>query len=291
MCTLRDFAKFGELLLNMGEYKGEQLIPRWYMEKATSKQIANIEQNHFSTRTTQGYGYQIWITKHGFALYGMGSEFIFAFPEKNFMFACQGDTQCDGDTEGDYIYEQLVHEIYEYLQDEPLPVGEAYEKLQTELAELSLHVDYGEAHKPFEKEIDGVRYKLEENLMGWKWFQFEFSGEQGTLMYETSRGVKQIKFGCNSLFQGTFPETHYYDKQVDVPSNRELACMADLSWTEEKKILLRVYIVDSSLENCFMTFGFKNDEVGVIMNKRAEFFMDDYVGFAGVEQLKMKIYK
>ena len=68
---------------------------------------------------------------------------------------------------------------------------------------------------------------------------------------------------------------------MDVPSNRELACMADLSWTEEKKILLRVYIVDSSLGNCFMTFGFKGNEVGIMMNKRAEFFMDDYMGFAG----------
>ena len=286
VCTLRDFAKFGELLLNMGEYKGEQLLPRWYIEKATSKQISNIEQNHFSTRTTQGYGYQIWITRHGFALYGMGSEFIFAFPEKNFMFACQGDTQCDGDAEGDYIYEQLVHEIYEYLQDESLPVGEANENLRRELKELSLNVDYGEAHMPFEKEIDGVKYELEDNPMSWKWFQFNFRGEQGTLTYENSRGIKQIKFGCNSLLQGTFPETHYYDKRVDMPSNRELACMADLSWTEEKKILLRIYIVDSSLGNCFMTFGFKENEVGVMMNKRAEFFMDDYIGFAGGRVLR-----
>lgn len=286
VCTLRDFAKFGELLLNMGEYKGEQLIPRWYMEKATSKQISNITQNHYTLRHEQGYGYQIWVTKHGFALLGMGSEFVFAFPEKNFMFVCQGDTQCDNDTEGDYIYEQLIHEVYEYLQDSPLPVGKGYEKLQKELSELALHVDYGVAHTPFEKQIDGVKYLLEENDMGWKWFQFDFTGETGTLTYENRRGVKKIRFGCNSLLEGTFPETHYYDKQVDTPSNRELDSMSDLSWTEEKKILLRNYIVDSSLGNCFMTFGFKGDEVGVMLNKRAEFFMDDYQGYAGGKAVK-----
>ena len=146
-----------------------------------------------------------------------------------------------------------------------MPVGEANENLRRELKELSLNVDYGEAHMPFEKEIDGVRYKLEENPMAWKWFQFDFSGEQGTITYENSRGVKQIKFGCNSLLQGSFPETHYYDRQVDVPSNRGLACMADLSWTEEKEILLRIYIVDSSLGNCF--------KIKITMKSRKSFFI------------------
>ena len=281
VCTLRDFAKFAELLLNMGEYKGEQLLPRWYMEKATSKQISNIRENHYTIRHEQGYGYQIWITKHGFAMLGMGSQMALCFPEKNFLFVCQGDTQCGNDTESDYIYEQLVHEVYEYLQDGAMPVGKAYDTLQNELKELKLNVDYGEAHMPFEKEINGVKYALEENPMGWKWFQFDFEGEKGKLTYENKRGVKAIRFGCNSFVEGTFPEMHYYDKQVDTPSNREFDCMADLSWTEEKKVLLRVYVVDSSLGNCFMTFGFKGKEVGVMMNKRAEFFMDDYVGFAG----------
>ena len=104
---------------------------------------------------------------------------------------------------------------------------------------------------------------------------------QISLTYENNRGVKKISFGLNSLRQGTFPETHYYDTQVGVPANRELNCLADLSWTEEKKILLRVYITDTNLGSCFMTFGFKNDEVGVMLNKRAEFFMEDYVGYAG----------
>ena len=277
--TLRDFAKVAELLLNKGEYKGEQLLPRDYMEKATSKQIDNIEGNAYSMFVTKGYGYQIWITEHGYAMNGMGSQFAFCFPEKNMLFVCQGDTQ--GAPVGDYIYEQFAHEIYEYVQDEALQGGKAYEKLQTELSELALNVDYGEAHMPFEKEVDGIKYYLEENRMGWKWFQFNFEGDEGVLTYENERGVKRINFGCNALRKGTFPETHYYGEQVDVPANRELNCLADLAWTEAKKILLRIYIVDNSFGNCFITFGFKGDEVGVMMHKTAEFFLNEYVGFAG----------
>ena len=80
---------------------------------------------------------------------------------------------------------------------------------------------------------------------------------------------------------GTFPETGYYDRQVYVPSNRELNYMASASWTEEKKLLIRVYIIDTNFGNCFMTFGFRGDEVGLLFSKRAEFFLSDYVGFGG----------
>lgn len=214
-------------------------------------------------------------------MFGMGSQFSFCFPDKNFLFVCQGDTQCDGDTEGDYIYEQLVHEVYENITDEQLEVGSSYEQLKNVVKNLELNVDYGAAHSKFEKEINGVYYDLEENNLGWKWFKFDFNGNDGTLTYENSRGVKKIDFGCNSLKKGTFPETHYYDVQVGVPANRELDCLADLSWIEEKKILLRVYITDTNFGSCFITFGFKNDEVGLMLNKRAEFFMEGYQGYAG----------
>ena len=68
---------------------------------------------------------------------------------------------------------------------------------------------------------------------------------------------------------------------MDVPPNIELAYIADLSWMEENKILLRNYIEDSSLGNYFMALRFKGDEVGVMMYKSAGFFMDDYFGFSG----------
>ena len=47
-----------------------------------------------------------------------------------------------------------------------------------------------------------------------------------------------------------------------------------------KSTIFELYIANL-LKSGIMTFGFKGNEVGVMMNKRAEFFMDDYVGFAG----------
>lgn len=280
--TLRDFAKVGELLLHKGEYNGKQLLPREYMEKATSKQIANVRENAYNERSMAGYGYQIWINEVGYSMFGMGSQYALCFPDKDFLFVCQGDTQCGADTAGTYIYEVVRAVLYDGLQDTPvLSDGKAYAALTEKLSSLELCKDFGENHSPFEREIDGVTYDLEENNMGWKWFRFDFAGETATLTYENRRGVKKIAFGLGEFVEATFPETHYYDTQVDAPANRELNAMFIANWIEEKKLLVRNYIVDTNFGNCFMTFGFKGDEVGLMFNKRAEFFMEDYEGYAG----------
>ena len=285
VATLRDFAKFGEFILNKGLVNGKQLISRAFMEKATSKQICNLYENNYSIRNTEGYGYQVWITDEGYSLYGMGSQFVFCFPKKNFMFVCQGDTQCSSDGAGDLLYDAVKHLVYQNIQTEALPKNdEAFACLQEKLDNLKLNADFGNTSSPFADVINGKTYRLQDNPMGWKWFRLTFEGNEGVITYENRRGEKCIKFAFGSYTVGTFPETNYYDKRVDAPANRELDCMTSAGWTEEKKLLLRVYITDINIGNCFMNFAFKGEkgeEVGVLFMKRAEFFMDDYQGFAG----------
>lgn len=282
ICTLRDYAKIAELLLHRGNYNGKQLLPYDYMLKATTKQISNLCENQYTRAESCGYGYQVWITACGFAMYGMGCQMAYCFPDKDFIAVFQGDTQCGSDYTASMLYYLVEENLYDKIKSQPLPENKnAYSTLQNNLDDYGLITDFGESHSEYEKEINGVKYVLDENPTGWKWFRFDFYGEKGTLTYENSRGEKQITFGCGKYVKGTFPETHYYDMQVDVPANRELDAMFIANWTEEKKILVRNYIIDTNFGNCFMTFGFKNDEVGVLMSKRAEFFMDDYAGMFG----------
>ena len=277
--TMRDFAKVGELLLYKGFYNGEQLLPREYMEKATSKQISNIMTGHFSDLKTSGYGYQIWINEKGYSMCGLGGQFVYCFPDKEFMFVCNSDMA--GEAE-DYVYDCVYKVLYQRIKDEALPMDEhAYTCLQEKLKNLDFISGFGEKHSDFERVINGKTYRLEENDMGWKWFRFDFDGETGTLTYENVRGEKTISFGCGKLRRGNFPETHYYDKKVLTPSNREFDSLSIAEWTENKKLLLRSYIIDTNFANVFMSFGFKDDEVGCLFRTRAEWCLEDYSGFAG----------
>lgn len=282
VATLRDFAKVGELIMNLGEYKGEQLLPRWYMEKATTTQIYNCMENNSIGYRGRGYGYQIWMHDDGFCLSGMGAQMVFCFPKKNFMFVCQGDTQ----SSADYSSRMLLHLVKDYFYDEmsdsELPVDEvSFNALQERVNALTVNIPIGKDDSPFAGQIDGVTYRLQDNALGWKNFRFDFSKKGGVLTYENARGVKQIPFGCNEYADITFPETDYYDTKVGTPAGRGLRALATVSWVEEKKILLRVNFIDINLGNIYINFGFKGDEVGICAMKRAEFFAWDYEGYAG----------
>ena len=92
ICTMRDFAKIGSLILEKGSFKGEQLISREYMEAATSKQIDTVFDGGAMPKH-YGYGYQIWDEPFGYGLHGLGSQFAFCFPDKDFLFVCNSNTE------------------------------------------------------------------------------------------------------------------------------------------------------------------------------------------------------
>ena len=56
-------------------------------------------------------------------------------------------------------------------------------------------------------------------------------------------------------------------------------CAASAAWVEAQTLRIMVQIVDRYFGNMTMTFGFQGDEVGVYMQKTAEFFLEEYQGF------------
>ena len=51
-----DMAKLGQLYLQRGIWKGQQLVPEGWVEISTGKQVESVEG-------TFGYGYQVWMEK------------------------------------------------------------------------------------------------------------------------------------------------------------------------------------------------------------------------------------
>jgi len=56
--TLRDYGRFGQFLLDGGRAGGKQMLPKWWIAEATSKQ-ADIGEPE------RGYGYQWWTEADG----------------------------------------------------------------------------------------------------------------------------------------------------------------------------------------------------------------------------------
>ena len=277
ICTLRDMAKVAHVCMRDGRWGDEQLLPGWYVREATARQIDNtiVHGKH-------GYGYQIWrLAENGFGFVGMGSQLAYCFPDRHFEFACIADTQGIGPT-GEGIVDAMWDELYASLSDDPPPADpDAAAELEARLAGLRLLPRAGATSSPVATRVNGRWYELEPNPMGMERVRVDLGPDRGALRYVKTGAEKQIGFGLGNQVEGTFPETHYYGRRIGTPAGREYRCLASAAWVEDHKLDLLVYIVDDYLGTLRASLSFTGDEVGVRMTKVAEWFLDDYEGFAG----------
>lgn len=76
--TLRDYARFGLLLLNDGVIDGERVLPEGWMTEAGSRKVVNGEEIE--------YGYMLW-PLHGrsYAAIGIFGQFVFVDPDRDLV--------------------------------------------------------------------------------------------------------------------------------------------------------------------------------------------------------------
>ncbi len=280
ICTTLDMARYAYILLKNGNINGKQLLSEEYVRAATSKQVAT---SHCRQQpNSYGYGYQIWRHRDtAFAFNGMGNQIVICYPEQDFIFVCTADNQGNG-CSYKLIYDAVYHKIVRTLSDTPLAENpSAFEKLQKTVAGLSLLKPEGEAESPLQKEINGVEYQLGENKMGIEKLSVSFGEGSGVLRYTNARGEKEIPFGLGEYIEGEFPETHYSGDTIGTPKGRGYKVFAAGVWPSENNLVIRVNAMDDYYGNLTVTLGFRDDKIGITMDKFAENFFEEYDGIAG----------
>lgn len=279
LCTTEDFARFALFVHNRGMVDGEQLVDRGYMERMTSKRSeSNIARNSYSPLISGGYGYLTWITPDAVCMRGMGAQQAYCFGKGDLIFVCTGDTMTDGDYADVRLYDAVKYLVYDNMTA-PMPRSADTDELERKLMHLSMP-SYGVASSDTAQRVSGKKWMLGENPMGWKWVELNLGEREGSITYESSRGVKTIDFGLGEYIRTAFPEKHYYDEQRGVPSGRELDALTVAEWIDENKLLLRVYITDVSFGTVFALISFGDGVITMSLNKRGEFILEDYGGLA-----------
>lgn len=275
ICTLRDMAKVALTCMNGGLWGEERVLPEAYVRAATAKQIDN------SIRGSHGYGYQIWREQeNGFSFRGMGSQFAICLPDKAFLFTCIADTQ--GAPSGSAIPDVMWEELYPHLSDTPLAEDPAaHAELTDQIEQLAVLPLPGNADAPVASSVNGTWYTLEENPMGITRMRLSFEGDRGTWEYTNGQGDNTLRFGIGRLVSGKFPQRNYFGEQIGSSPGIEYECMASAAWIDDHTLNLEVYITDIYLGGLRVSFAFKGEEIGVFMTKQAEWFLDEYEGFAG----------
>lgn len=274
-CTLRDIALVGQLLMQGGRWNGEQLISGAFIKAATSRQIDNRETGY------AGYGYHIWCLPHGgFQLYGMGSQYVFCYPDAGLLFACMGDTQMEGARAGAIIHE-CVEGLYEAsLANELIACDEERKTLAQRLESLAMRPVAGACADAMADTVNEVWYTLRDNPMHIDALQVAFSGSEGVFAYKKGGTIHRIRFGLGRLVEDTFPE-RYYGMRIGTISEKGYRCLSSAAWIEPSHLCLLVHSVDDHLGSLRIHLAFEKGEVAVHMAKAAQWFFDDYQGFAG----------
>jgi CubicO group peptidase (beta-lactamase class C family) len=86
-----DVAKLGQLYLQRGRWGEHQLIPEKYVAEATSRQVATSKEDNVDWR--QGYGYQFWMSRHGYRGDSAFGQFCLVLPEQDAVVATTAGTE------------------------------------------------------------------------------------------------------------------------------------------------------------------------------------------------------
>ena len=87
-----DIARFGQLYLQRGQWRGRQLVPATWVHQATSRQVSNGSAP--TSDWEQGYGYQFWRSRHGFYRGdGAHGQFCLVLPQHDTVIAITAGTR------------------------------------------------------------------------------------------------------------------------------------------------------------------------------------------------------
>ena len=144
----------------------------------------------------------------------------------------------------------------------------------------------GEKTSEYQKERDGATFVAKENPMGITKFSLSFENGKGKFNYTNAQGDKTIEFGmCENQF-GLFPQAGYPKDVCSVPKEGHFyKYAASAAWKEEKKLFIKVQIIDDYLGILGITIGFNFNKAGIFMQKVAEDFLDEYQGMLSAERI------
>jgi CubicO group peptidase (beta-lactamase class C family) len=231
--TTEDIARFGQLYLQKGVWRGERLLPEAWVAEATSAQVSNGDDPN--SDWAQGYGFQFWRCRHD-AYRGDGAfgQFCVVLPEQEAVVAM---TAGSGNLGGvlNLVWEHLLPALGSF----PLPPdAPAQEQLRAKLAGLSLPAPDGARTSPLAATVSGKTYAFaagDANEHKTETACWNFDGEGATVTIQDALGGHRIEAGAETWRRGT----------TTLREGRSHLVAARGAWTAEDTYVLTAYFYET----------------------------------------------
>ncbi len=249
--TTEDIACFGQMLLQKGEYNGQQILTPEWVELATSYHSDN-SINQENTDWRQGYGFQFWLCRHN-AYRGDGAfgQYCVVMPEQDAVFAATS-----GVSDMQAVLDILWDDLLPAMQDGPqAEAPEDVAVLKARLEQLEIPARIGALVSPLEAKVSGNKYALEENQLGLTSIAFAFDEDNCVVTLADSVGEKTIACGRGKWVRGTMDLGILRHGMID---SKKVA--ATSSWLDDDTLTFNLCLYETP-HALSMTCEFINDEI------------------------------
>jgi hypothetical protein len=191
-----DMAKFGQLFLQNGQWLGIQVIPKDWIEAASSTKIIQHPELSRSKRDSsdweQGYCYQMWRCRNqAFRADGAYGQFIIIMPEKDAVVAITAET-ADMQQELNLVWKYLLPAIH----PSPLSANKLEsEKMNQQLSALAISIPKSLSFPTEEKNLSGKIFVIQPNQKQIKNISFDFNNDKCFLNLTTDSNSFRLAYG------------------------------------------------------------------------------------------------
>jgi hypothetical protein len=259
-----DLAKFGQFYLQKGKWNGKQLLPKKWVEEATSVKIyqdarMSAGKRDSSNDGVQGYCYQFWRAKHNsYQVNGANGQFVVVIPDKDAVVVFTADSP-DMWGEIGMIWELL----YPGFGDKALPADESSaNELKQRLAALALPIPAKNSNDSITSIINGKTFTFAPNDKNIQSISLVFRDDLCLLNIKTDTASFDFSFASGRWQMG---ETTKHGPSIfsQAKNNQNglppFKIAQAYTWTDNKTLELSLrYIENVSSEKIVIRF----DEIG-----------------------------
>lgn len=211
-----------------------------YLREAVSFQTPTLHAG-IVPEEKQGYGYQFWRIRGGFAMYGMGGQYILFYPDLDLIIVLTADTQYNGG--GNRI---LLGIIYDTLK----------EFLSSETPYIKKEAPRGW----------NASYRLFENSNGFSTLSLNCDESGGMLRLQGKDALFHVPFSFDGISVSVLEK---YRQRIAVSAVRPAPDM----------LYLPVQIVDECVGSIHIMLHTDGDRITVRMHKVEETYFNEFEGF------------
>ena len=253
-------AKLGQLLLNKGNWNGQQLVSADYVEAACSRLIdGGAKETTPPTDGNQGYGYQVWQSKWpgSFRADGAMGQYTVVVPQEDLVVVILG-MKLYGHEELACIWNQLMPG----LKTAPLqPEKKLQKKLDNLCAKASLQLPQGKKGKN-----QSLLLHLESNRFGIREIGLSGGAAEKTMEVEYEvQDSESFILGYGSWCYSPLAGMPYYS--INAINRMQgfahgFTAAAAYAWTSSMMLEVRVHYVDW-ISGLVLIFDFNKNEVTI----------------------------